>query len=199
MESMTKSNILSWLPIFVGLLQSYLVIQSAQLAQSIYSTLWWAVYWMSLGIIPFSNIFLTVLFDILTNKVSYLALHLFKCVALMCIYIIVIINLLIYMCDFNSIMYVFSHITGNIHYLCLLFRTLTIKNCFLTCKVTILTWHKTLKKYLSETKIVSFNKVFNSLSLCFVYLVLLYQRLFSLDVHIYIRLKTKPNSVRIRF
>jgi hypothetical protein len=57
---------------------------------------------------------------------------------------------------------------------------------FLTCKVAILTWHKKLKKYLSETKIVSFNKVFNSLSLCFVYLVLLYQRLFFLDVYIYI-------------
>jgi hypothetical protein len=40
---------------------------------------------MSLGIIPFSEIFLTVLFDTLTNNVLFLFLflikHLFKCVA----------------------------------------------------------------------------------------------------------------------
>jgi hypothetical protein len=50
---------------------------------------------MSLGIIPFSKIFLTVLFDTLTNNVSFLFLflikHLFKCVALLCIYVIVIV------------------------------------------------------------------------------------------------------------
>jgi hypothetical protein len=67
---------------------------------------------MSLGIIRFSKIFLTVLFDTLANNVSFLflILHLFKCVALLCIYIIVIVIvfLLIYMWDFNSIMYVFS-------------------------------------------------------------------------------------------
>jgi hypothetical protein len=60
-------------------------------------------------------IFLTVLFDTLTNNVSFLFLflmkHLSKCVALLCIYIIVIIIvlLLIYMWDFNSFMYVFSY------------------------------------------------------------------------------------------
>jgi hypothetical protein len=55
---------------------------------------------MSLGIIPFSKIFLTVLFDTFTNNVSFLFLflieHLFKCVALLCIYIFVIVLLLIY-------------------------------------------------------------------------------------------------------
>jgi hypothetical protein len=66
---------------------------------------------MSLGIIPFSKIFLTVLFNTLTNNVSFLFLikHLFKCVALLCIYIIVIVLLLIYMWDFNSFLYVFSY------------------------------------------------------------------------------------------
>ena len=69
---------------------------------------------MSLGIIPFSKIFLTVLFDTLTNNVSFLFFlflfkHLFKYVALLCIYIIVIVFLLIHMWDFNSFMYVFSH------------------------------------------------------------------------------------------
>jgi len=51
---------------------------------------------MTLGIIPFSKIFCTVLLATLTNYVSFLILHLFKCVALLCIYIIVIIVLLIY-------------------------------------------------------------------------------------------------------
>jgi hypothetical protein len=66
---------------------------------------------MSLGIIPFSKIFLTVIFDTLTNNVSFLFLikHLFKCVALLCIYIIVIVLLFIYMWDFNSFMYVFLY------------------------------------------------------------------------------------------
>ena len=40
------------------------------------------------------------------------------------------------------------------------------------CKVTILVRHQTLKKSLGETNILLFNKIFNSLSLCFVYLVL---------------------------
>ena len=56
---------------------------------------------MSSGIISFSKIFLTVLFDTLTNNVLFLFLflikHLFKCVALLCFYIIVIVLLLIYM------------------------------------------------------------------------------------------------------
>ena len=68
---------------------------------------------MSLGTIPFSKILLTVLFDTLTNNVSFLfsflIKHLFKCVALLCIYIIVIVLLLIYMWDFNSFLYVFSY------------------------------------------------------------------------------------------
>jgi len=68
---------------------------------------------MSLGTIPFSKIFLTVLFDTLSNNVSFSFLflinHLFKCVALLCIYIIVIVLLFIYVWDFNSIMYVFSY------------------------------------------------------------------------------------------
>ena len=34
----------------------------------IYSTLWWAVFLLSLGIIPFPKIFLTVLFDTLKDK-----------------------------------------------------------------------------------------------------------------------------------
>jgi hypothetical protein len=87
-------------------------IQFVQLAQSIYSTLM-GRFWMSLGTIPFSKILLTVLFDTLTNNVSFLFLflikHLFKCVALLCIYIIVIVLLLIYMWDFNYFMYVFSY------------------------------------------------------------------------------------------
>jgi hypothetical protein len=61
---------------------------------------------MSLGIIPFSKIFLTVLFDTLTNNVSFLFLflfkHLFKCVALLCIYIIVVVLLFIDMWDFYT-------------------------------------------------------------------------------------------------
>jgi hypothetical protein len=50
---------------------------------------------MSLGIIPFSKIFLTVLFNTLSNNVSFLFLflikHVFNCVALLCIYGIVIV------------------------------------------------------------------------------------------------------------
>ena len=68
---------------------------------------------MSLGNIPFSKIFLTVLFDPLTNNISFLFLflikHLFKCVALLCIYIIVIVLLFICMWDFNSVMHVFLY------------------------------------------------------------------------------------------
>jgi hypothetical protein len=54
---------------------------------------------------------LRVLFDTLTNNVSFLFLflikHLFKCVALLCIYIIVIVLLFICMWDFNSFMHVY--------------------------------------------------------------------------------------------
>ena len=72
---------------------------------------------MSLGIIPFSKIFLTVLFDTLTNNVSFL----FLILHLLCIYIIVIVFfLLIYMWDINSItcMYVFSYDTRSIWVFC---------------------------------------------------------------------------------
>ena len=70
--------------------------------------------------ISFLKIFLTVLFDTLTNNVSFLfqILHLFKCVAILCIYIIVIVFLLIYMWDFNFIMYAFSYDTRNIWVFC---------------------------------------------------------------------------------
>jgi hypothetical protein len=66
-----------------------------------YHTVVGRFFFMSLGIIPFPKIFLTVLFDTLTNNVSF-CFYLFKCVALLCIYIIVIVLLLIYMWNFNS-------------------------------------------------------------------------------------------------
>jgi hypothetical protein len=64
---------------------------------------------MDFGIIPFSNLFLTVLFDTLTNNISFLIKHLFKCLDLLCIYIIVIVLLFIHMWDFNSFLYVFLY------------------------------------------------------------------------------------------
>jgi hypothetical protein len=64
---------------------------------------------MNFGIIPFSNLFLTVLFDTLTNHISFLIKHLFKCLALLCINIIVIVLLFIHMWDFNSFLYVFLY------------------------------------------------------------------------------------------
>ena len=68
---------------------------------------------MSLGIIPFSKIFLTVLFDTFTDNISFLFLflikHVSKCVALLCIYIIVIVLLFICMWDLNSFMHVFLY------------------------------------------------------------------------------------------
>ena len=113
MKSMRNSNILSWL--------LFLLVSSSRIRT--YSLLNWPkvyiphcggrVFFMSLGIIPFSKIFFTVLFDTLTNNVSFLFLflikQLFKCVTLLCIYILVIVFLLIYMWDFNSFMYVFSY------------------------------------------------------------------------------------------
>ena len=71
-------------------------------------------YFFSL-ITVFNNI-LTVLFDTFTNNVSFLYLflflieHLFKCVALLCIYIIVIVLLLIYTQDFHSVIHVVSYV-----------------------------------------------------------------------------------------
>ena len=56
----------------------------------------------------FQNIF-DVLFDTLTNNVSILFLFLHKHLFKLCIYVIVIVLLLVYMWDFNSFMYVFSH------------------------------------------------------------------------------------------
>jgi hypothetical protein len=111
---------------------------------------------MSLGIIPFSKIFLTVLFDTLTNNVSFLflILHLFKCVALLCIVIIDIVFLLIYMCDFNFIIYVFSYDTRNIWVLFPL--TMTIKNIFEIIKSSY--WFD-IRHCISLS--VSFNKVFH--------------------------------------
>ena len=69
---------------------------------------------MSLGVIPFSKIFLIVLFDTLTNNVSFLflILHLFKCVALLCIFIIDIVFLLIYMCDLLYMDFHMTHVTS---------------------------------------------------------------------------------------
>ena len=111
---------------------------------------------MSLGIIPFSKIFLTVLFDTLTNNVSFLflILHLFKCVALLCIVIIDIVFLLIYMCDFNFIIYLFSYDTRNIWVL--LPRTMTIKIIFEIIKSPY--WFD-IRHCISLS--VSYNKVFN--------------------------------------
>ena len=59
------------------------------------------------------KIFLTVLFDILTNNVSFLflILHLFKCVALLCIYIIVIVFLLIHICGISILLCMYFHMT----------------------------------------------------------------------------------------
>jgi hypothetical protein len=111
---------------------------------------------MSLGIIPFSKIYLTVLFDTLTNNVSFLflILHLFKCVALLCIVIIDIVFLLIYMCDFNFIIYVFSYDTRNIWVL--LPRTMTIKIIFEIIKSPY--WFD-IRHCICLS--VSYNKVFN--------------------------------------
>ena len=73
-----------------------------------------------------------MLFDALANNVLFLflILHLFKCLALLCMYIIVIIILLIHMWDFNSIMYVFSYDTYSIYHLGPLAHKLNTKTCF---------------------------------------------------------------------
>ena len=57
-------------------------------------------------------------------------------------------------------------------------RTLTVTNLFWNCKVAILVRHfiqLDIDKVRRWDEILSFNKVFNSLSLCFVYLVLFYK------------------------
>ena len=118
MESMRKSNIISWL-LFLLVSSSRIRKYSSLNWPKVYIPHWWAVYWMSFGIIPFSKIFLTVLFDTVTYNVSFLflILHLFKSVAILCIDIIVI-SVLIYMWGFNSIIYAFSYDTRNIWVFC---------------------------------------------------------------------------------
>ena len=57
-------------------------------------------------------------------------------------------------------------------------RRLTVNNLFWNCKVAILVRHfiqLDIDKVRRWDEILSFNKVFNSLSLCFVYLVLFYK------------------------
>jgi hypothetical protein len=91
---------------------SHLGLWSIMVTFSLPKESWWpillcmyfhrVVFWMSFCIIPFSKIFLTVLFDTLTNNVSFLFLflikHLFKCVALLCIYVLVIVFFILYQC-----------------------------------------------------------------------------------------------------
>jgi hypothetical protein len=60
---------------FTKLLFSF--IQFALLAQSIYSTLWQAVFFNEFGYYTVFNNILTVLFDTFTNNVSFLYLFLF--------------------------------------------------------------------------------------------------------------------------
>jgi hypothetical protein len=108
---MGKSNILSWL-LFLLVSSSCIRTYSFLNWPKVYIPHCGGVYWMSLGIIPFSKIFLNVLFHTLTNNVSflYLSLHLFKCVALLCIYIIVI-------RIFNSILlYYFKYLATITHH-----------------------------------------------------------------------------------
>ena len=76
--------------------------------------------------------------------------------------------------DFHS----FMHVVSYVHFLVLLCRTWTSKT-FLKFEKSpycfeILS-NQTLIKSLGGTKNLSFNEVFNSLSLCFVYLVLFYK------------------------
>jgi hypothetical protein len=80
-------------------------------------------------------------------------LHLFKCVVLLCIVIIDIVFWLIYMCDFNFIIYVFSYDTRNIWVL--LPRTMTIKIIFEIIKSPY--WFD-IRHCISLS--VSYNKVF---------------------------------------
>ena len=176
MESIRKINILSWL-LFLLVSPSRIMAYSFLNWPKVYIPHWGGpFFWMSLVIIPFSKIFLTVPFVTLTQHVSFLFLflikHLFKCVALLWIYIIVVVFLFIDMWDFNSFMYVFSYEW----HLVLLSRTLTVKNPFWNCKVTILVRQFIqLIKSLGGTNNLSFNKVFNSLSLCFVFFVMFYK------------------------
>ena len=93
--------------------------------------------------------------------------------------------LLIYMQDFHS----FMHVVSYVHLLVLLCRTWTVKNFFFKFEKSVycfeILFNQTLIKSLGGTKIFSFNEVFNSLSLCFVYLVLFYKP-FQTFIYIYI-------------
>jgi hypothetical protein len=77
---------------------------------------------MSLSIIPFSKIFLTVLFDTLTNNVPFLFLflikHLFKCVSLLCIYnIILLLYFYLFICGILILLCMYFHMS-NIWFFC---------------------------------------------------------------------------------
>ena len=71
------------------------------------------------------------------------------------------------------------HVVSYVHLLVLLYRTWTVKNFFWKFEKSLycfeILFNQTLIKSLGGTKILSFNEVFNSLSLCFVYLVLFYK------------------------
>ena len=89
-ENTYINELKSHISIFVLVSPSRIMTYSLLNWSKVYISHWSAVFWMSLGIIPFSKVFLTVLFVTLTNNVSFLFLflikHLFKCVALLCIY-----------------------------------------------------------------------------------------------------------------
>ena len=91
------------------------------------------------------------------------------------VYIIVIVVLLIYMQDFHS----FMHVVSYVHLLVLLCCTWTVKNFFLKFEKSPycfeILFNQTLIKSLGGATILSFYEEFNSLSLCFVYLVLFYK------------------------
>ena len=76
--------------------------------------------------------------------------------------------------DFHS----FMHVVSYVHLLVLLCRTWTVKTFLKFEKSPYcfeILFNQTLIKSLGGTKILSFYEVFNSLSLCFVYLVLFYK------------------------
>ena len=81
------------------------------------------------------------------------------------------------------------HVVSYVHLLVLLYRTWTVKNFFWKFEKSLycfeILFNQTLIKSLGGTKILSSNEVFNSLSLCFVYLVLFYKP-FQTFIYIYI-------------
>jgi hypothetical protein len=107
----------------------------------------------------------TVLFDTLSNHVSclFLILYLFRCVALLGIYIIVIIIILIYMW-ISIILGMYFHMTQGTSIICrFLSRTFTttnfissrtlINNVYLNLLCRHIGLTLDIKKYLGETKI----------------------------------------------